>query len=190
LPPWVPSLVRGYFEQFRGEVDAAGCALKPLLPRLQQLVVGLGDGDCGVEDLYVLTAVDYCLWVDLNVLQSIVLDVNERAHHLLQKYKQLALTEIPLFLEAVGDYLCEGEGGSFEEDVELVIVGAELLPLHLAEGVHIEDVRILGYLGDPAFELPESVLHEEGISEGKHFEHAVVLVSSHQGQRPQMSLVH
>lgn len=74
--------------------------------------------------------------------------------------------------------------------MELVIVGAELLPLQLVEGVHIKDVGVLGYLGHPAFELPESVLHEEGVSEGKHFEHAVVLVSSHQGQRPQMSLVH
>lgn len=61
LSPSVPNLKRGYFEQLRGEVDAAGWALESLLPRLQQLVVGLGDGDCGVQDLYVLPAVYYCL---------------------------------------------------------------------------------------------------------------------------------
>ncbi len=64
--------------------------------------------------------------------------------------------------------------------MQLVIIGAELLPFHLADGVGRQYVSVLCDFIDPRLELPQPLLHEECVGEGEDLEQAGALRGPHE----------
>ena len=150
------------------------------------MVIGLRGRHSAIQDLHVLAALHDGLGVDLYVLEPVVLDVDEGVDHLGEEGEQLLLAEVPLLLEPARDEVSEGALRALHEDVDLVIVGAELLALNFAERVEVEDVRVAGELADPVLELAEAFLHEEVVGEGEDLEQTVGFAASHERDWPEM----
>jgi hypothetical protein len=82
--------------------------------------------------------------------------------------------------QSLGNDLSERGARPFQEDVELIVIGAELLAFKFIDGVHGEYVPIFCDFIDSGFELAQTFLHEEAISEGEDLEQAVALGRPHE----------
>ena len=108
-------------------------ALLPLLATLQQLVVGLRAGERAVEDLHIVAAKKDCLGVQLDVLESVVLNVEQRVHKPSQEGEQLLLSEVLLIPKALRNHLPQRGSRPLQEDMELIVIGAELFPFQFGD---------------------------------------------------------
>lgn len=172
-----------YFQQLWSQIDVAVLAFQSLFAAFKQLIVSLGSGDGAVHDLDVVAAKEDGLCIELYVFESVVLDVKKGADESREEGEKFLLGEVLLVPEALRDDLAQRAGWPLEEHVQLVVIGAELLPLQLAHRVHCQHVAVLCDFGDSSLELAVALFHEEGVSEGEDLQQAEALRRPHQRER-------
>lgn len=145
---------------------------------IQQTAIAPRTSNGSIEYFHVIANADDGLTIQLDTLESVVLNVNQRVHNPPQKCIEFLLTVVRLTGQSFFYLLSEGTLQGLQIDQKLVVIMAELFMFLLDDLVDVEDVGT--GLADSGFEAAVAVLHQEVVREREGLEQGEVAVLVHQ----------